>query len=328
MDTSWTDDIKIHALSKSHFIAGVALLPVVGNLVCLVKYVVNYNSDRSTVYLEEASRKRYFGTKKHSDEIKRLYISRKKHLPEKELAKSLRIAAVNANEETLKLILESRDWTTSTLKNTLKDVHSKESAQLLLDKCKDELTNEEVGEILIAHCSNYKETSYPIIELLTREFHKISIDSVGDAIVEIAENANAKEPMGLLLNKFPNIDKGKKDKAILKAFRNKNIKLINFIIINHPEIIENKLYQLLLIASEKGFLVTDLTNFTYSRSRLLNEQQIETLCENVMNSMNSNNHRKISDFILLIAPIFPDIENGIKNKCKENYMQLMKQLIS
>ena len=39
--TSWTDDIKIHVLSKSASNAGMASIPFVGNITCLVEYVAD-----------------------------------------------------------------------------------------------------------------------------------------------------------------------------------------------------------------------------------------------------------------------------------------------
>ncbi len=258
--TSWTDDIKIHVLSKDNFMAGIASIPVVGNLTCLIVYVklaIAKVTDDFIIggpkgYLAESSRGWHYGTKKHSYEITALYLARNPNRQEHKHAKSLCFAASTENEEVFKLILNSRHWTFESLKNTLMDTHNINNANLILDQYKNALTNKnkEMGEVLRSHCFWYGESHYPIIEFLVSNFPQMDVSCVGQALTRLAQYRNTLKPISLLLTKFPGIDEKDMKEVLLKASEKNNGKIFELIEQHTPGIVGKNLDQVLKDASK------------------------------------------------------------------------------
>lgn len=118
--TSWSDDIKIHALSKDALMASIAMLPILGNLTCLLSYVLEKRVLMGSLgYLGEAAIQHNWGLKKHSYEVVSLHLARNPKI-EKKLTNALEKAARNGNQEIFKLILDSRnDWSSKSIENAL-----------------------------------------------------------------------------------------------------------------------------------------------------------------------------------------------------------------
>ena len=255
--TSWTDDIKIHVLSKSELLAGTAMIPFFGNFVLLLQNVKHVITGRSTAgllqkgYLREASRRWHYGTKKHYYEITALYLARNPNRSEKKLAKPLRFAADN-NKEVFELILNSRNWSDQTIKDTLKYTKTTEFAKLILDKYKHTLSNEDAGEVLRSYCFIYMDSDYSIVEFLVSKYPQMDIDSVGKALYWLAENEKAFKAIYFLLNKFPNIEEKYRKEALLKASKNKNKSIIELIEQKTPGLVEKNLDQILKIAANNS----------------------------------------------------------------------------
>lgn len=228
VNISWTDDLKIHALSKSEIMIGIASIPVIGNLMCCIKYVKEAIIGKSFFpppiqvgCLREAARRWHYGTKKHSYEIAALYLARYPNRPEEKQANALRSAVIVKNEEVFNLILNSREWSTQTLTNLLEYVDSENNAQLILDK-DNEFTNEDIGEVFNFHCLTYEESKHSLLQFLISKYPQMAIDHVGKALIDLVKNKNTLKPIQLLLNHFPDINENDRKKALIEAFKKKN----------------------------------------------------------------------------------------------------------
>jgi hypothetical protein len=233
--TSWTDDIKIHALSKSDFMTGVASIPIIGNLTCLIYYVRNaiikfrfpstggiklrvfVDPGMPMGYLGEASRGWSYGTKKHRHEITALYLARNPNRSEEKMVKSLEFAAIGNKLEHFKQIFDSRVWSNDVLRDFLKHNTNEEAATYVLDNDNDSLTNEDAENILERHCSYYKKNSLPIIKLLTEKYPNMDVAVVSKALVSLADQRNSAEAVDFLLENYPEITTDDKNEAFLKA---------------------------------------------------------------------------------------------------------------
>lgn len=141
--TTFIDDLKINTLSKNRFMAAIAMIPIVGNLTCLVWYVMEATAKLregfilggSMGYLGEASRGWHYGTKKHGREIAALYLERNPNRSMKKMEKSLAFAAISSNEEVFNLILDSRsNWSKETIEDALINTNSLSRFKTLLTK--------------------------------------------------------------------------------------------------------------------------------------------------------------------------------------------------
>ncbi len=200
-------------------------------------------------YLGESSRRWYYGTKKHSYEITALYLARNPNRSEEKQLKSLRFADSAKNEEAFKLILNSRDWTSESLKSSLNQTHNSNIAKLILDKCGGTLSNEDAEEILNSHCYKYNESDYPIIKLLTSKYPEMDIHRVGQALSRLAPYRNTFrntfKAIDFLLTHFPAISKEDRKEALLAASKKQNTETIKSIEQKTPGLVEENLDQVL-----------------------------------------------------------------------------------
>lgn len=277
VNVSLIDDIKIHVLSKNEFIAGIAMIPIVGNLTALIyhlKYAIEKAKGmlsfewRPMGYLAEATRVHSWGLKKHSHEVAALYLARNPNRSEEKLGKALSFAAIaKGNQEIFKLILDSRTtWSSNTIKKVLECTDSIEIAKLVLDKHSTVLTDQQAGSI-VEYCTgrSYKKNNFGIIELLLTTYPSMHLDQIGSGLEGAARNENGSDLIELLITRFPKIEKEYMAAALKKASEKGLTKNIEVLLKHLPsELIIPHVDNLLEQAADRGdkeFIDSIVTNY-------------------------------------------------------------------
>ncbi|MBS0634311.1 MAG: hypothetical protein JSR37_02475 [Verrucomicrobia bacterium] len=218
--TSWTDDIKIHALSKDSFVAKIASIPFVGNIVSFIDYVFlpKKRLFGPMGYLAEASRQWNDGCKKHGYEITALYLARNPQRSEKSLGNALAFAAGANSPDSFKLIFDSRtDWTAETVRWTIKSAKREADVQLILDKYKSLITDDDAGEIIRSLAIGAGEERAPIIKLLLEAFPNISSEYLGEALVRASQGYYSEAAFMTILEHADRIKQEHLDEALARA---------------------------------------------------------------------------------------------------------------
>lgn len=135
----WSDDIKIHVLSKSKFDCIVGLIPFFGNLVNLVKVV-----------LDGLPRHLMVAVVRNNVELVKLYLVNHPLTNPRKAEKILSQAAYSSNLETFNLILNSRAWDVETLRSALRscwyaDEGREKIANRILDYYHEKFKNQEIA---------------------------------------------------------------------------------------------------------------------------------------------------------------------------------------
>lgn len=230
VNTSWVDDIKIYALSKSDLVAGVAMIPVVGNLAVLIyqaKVALGYEWPfEPRGYLEEAARGWRYGCEKHKLEIVSLYLARNPNRKEEKLRNALCSAAISSkNKEVFQLILDSRkNWSAETICHVLKSCRSIEITKLVLDEYSDLLSADQVGTIL-----KYQAESkcQEIVEVLFERYPEIDQKTIAAALKNASKN-HREEIIRYLLVKIPQPEPELLETLLTDAY--KNLTLLNWLL--------------------------------------------------------------------------------------------------
>lgn len=261
VNTSWRDDIKIHILSKDDFIAGISMIPIVGNLTALAYHLSNAIAkvqERWVLggpkgYLGEATRAFSWGLKKHNYEVVALYLARNPNRSEEKLSKALRFAASAGKEEIVKLILDSRnDWSSNSIKEALKFTKDTKIAKIILENCSNILTDKDAGSVVSYLAGNFMQNNYSLIELLIANYPNIDITEIGRALVRASGEEDSFNIVYLLLNSFPKIEEKHIEKALEEA-SNKGFKdIIELLLQNSPNLVTTHMDRLLENAASRG----------------------------------------------------------------------------
>lgn len=260
VNTSWTDDIKIHVLSKDDFIAGISMIPIVGNLTALAYHLRNALAKARGMfilggpigYLGEATRAFSWGLKKHSHEVVALYLARNPNRPEEKLCKALRFAVSAGKEDIVKLILESRAaWSSNSIEEVLKSTGDAKIAKIILQEYSHILTGKQVGSILRYLAGNFLRNNYSLIELLISTYPDIDINEIGRTLESAAGSKSAFDTVSLLLRRFP-IDESYVAKALEKASKEGFGGVIEALLENSPNLIPTHIGGLLEHAASRG----------------------------------------------------------------------------
>ena len=262
---SWTDDIKIHMLSKDAFLAGVAMIPFIGNWACLI-YQLKNTIDKGGFlyfgplgYLSEATRKWNWGLKTHSLEVATLYLARNPNRSEEKLVKALKFAGIAKNKEIFQLILNSRtDWSSASIESVLMSASNTEIVALVLEKYKFSITNEKAAHILYYYTNaffNNNSERLSLIQLLLDTYQEIDINWVGRSLEGAVNNADC-DVVDLLLTRFPNIKIEYLVDALKKASTKGYTNIIELFRKKSPELVVNHLNQLLKDTANRGDIET------------------------------------------------------------------------
>jgi hypothetical protein len=247
VNTSWKDDIKIHVLSKDDFIAGISMIPIVGNLTVLVHHIINW---MQMGYLGEATRAFSFGLKNHSYEVVALYLARNPDRSEEKICKALRFAASVGKEDIVKLILDSRNtWSSDSIEKVLKFAKDAKIAKIILDQYADRLTDKQAGSVLSLLAGWNK---YSVIKLLIATYPNIDINEVGQGLERAARRKDALDIVHLLLNRFPQIEEKYVAKALEEASKNSLKEVIEALLQHSPNLVSTHLDALLERAADRG----------------------------------------------------------------------------
>lgn len=285
VNPSWKDDIKIHALSKDHFISSMSAIPIFGNFFALFYHAIHaiakarggFIIGGPRGYLCEATRAFSWGMRKHGPEVVALYLARNKDRPEQSLKKALTTAAYLGNKEVFKLILDSRTWSSRSIQHALCYAKNTEIAVLILEKYQSILNSGQV-ELILNTFSDDKE-KYSLVELLIATYPNIdlrsgieqtagskdgfktldlllkSIQITGEHVARALEKAAEKglnENVALLLERVPGITSAHIAPALIKASENELKDTMELLLKKAPDLASTHLDCLLENAAKKG----------------------------------------------------------------------------
>ncbi|MCE5293390.1 MAG: hypothetical protein LLF94_02090 [Chlamydiales bacterium] len=198
LNTSWTDDVKIHVLSKDRSAALIAMIPVIGNL---TTFSVNAQNDAAKAnrmiiiggpmgYLAEASRRWSVSLKTHSQEVAALYLARNPNRPLATMEKSLKFAVACDNKPVIKLIVDSRnDWSTEGIIEALKHSRTPQTSTYLLDNFLQKVKASDMGQVLEYVLSSYQNNKTVLANVLLQYFPDMPIESVAKGVHKLMEMA-------------------------------------------------------------------------------------------------------------------------------------------
>ena len=242
---SWSDDIKIHVLTKDRFIARASMIPIVGNLLCLMSYaifhVIKHNKKNvnkpylASGYLRRAlSAEDTFGIKKHDVEVIALYLARKPQCSENKLISILYSDIAKNNPQISNLILNSKsNWTHNHLHAVL-GVADETTAIRIYNKNIPKPTEEHAVTALYTFIakSNIKMVNcildcYPSLDK--------DMDKITDVFHEAAFQQRS-NVVSYLFERFPNISEQVQMIALAKARRWNHQEIVDLILAKSPHL--------------------------------------------------------------------------------------------
>lgn len=249
-NSSWKDDIKIYALSKNKIVAGVSMIPILGNLAAFgcyltvaLKNLLFKPPPGSSGCLKESAKASSWGLKNHSYEVVALYLARNPNCSEEKLRWPLIEAAKTGKSDIINLILTSRKdqnkpLSEDLIEEVLLNLKDEKTIQSVLQKNEELISEDKTKKILgeIEKSGIVKENQTNLIKFLIEKYPTVDIgNKICSLFEKVTSTENPIEIVCFLLEKIPEVKSDKMLRSSLSSLLIKSTEEnIEDLLKNHP----------------------------------------------------------------------------------------------